>query len=100
MLHEGGSEGKNTAVKGSDIDIVVQLQGAVFNHKEVPGHCSQALDALRSSHSFISVKKVHDHGNFGMQVNLKTATDHRDMDILFTGDPKDNQHGNPDQCYK
>jgi len=90
---KGGSEGKNTAVEGSDIDLVVVLPD--FDSKQGKGYCKTALDALQTaSDSILKVTRPT-----SMKVNVSIGTDIRDIDVLFTGDPKDNRHDNPTWCY-
>ncbi len=100
-VHKGGSEAKNTCTETSDIDLVVVLHD--FDHAEVKRYCDfRALEAFRTAAREVRVE-ILSYTNHGMKVRaalVGSLVDHtRELDILFTGDPKDNRHDNPPHYY-
>ena len=99
-IHKGGSEAKNTCVEGSDIDLVVVLRD--FDHAQVKSYCTKANEVFRAASREIGLQ-VLNYTNHGMKIRaalVESLVDHtRDLDILFTGDPDDNRHGNPPHFY-
>ena len=75
---KGGSEGKNTAVEGSDIDLVVVLPN--FDSKQGNAYCKTALETLQTAGT-ATQKTIH---STSMKVIVGIGTIIRDIDILFT----------------
>lgn len=96
---KGGSEGKNTAVEGSDIDLVVVLDD--FDHKSLDHYWDLArigiegggIVVVREEKRLLCGRAIVVHRVGG------SASETAKVDILFTGDPDDNRHGNPPPYY-
>ena len=99
---KGGSEGKNTVVEGSDIDLAVVLND--YNYTLGLQYCTEVLSALADrdikhvleTHYIDPADKDIPHG---MKITVTTANVERYIDIQFTGDPSDNQYDNPKRRY-
>ena len=87
---KGGSEAKNTAIAGSDIDVVVVISD--FDSTKIDEYCATACSSIEDS---VVLKKLR----YGVGITVKAESGTRNIDILFTGDPEDNRHGNPDSSY-
>merc|ERR1739836_183745 len=88
-----GSEVRDTAVEGSDIDIVVVLKD--FNHEHIHMYCEKGLEALGEPLT-VKLRRMFHHG---MKVSVCTYTDVRDMDIVFTGNPAEDKYNTPERYF-
>ena len=93
---KGGSAGKNTDVPGSDIDLVVILQD--YNYNQLSSYRTFALQELGKSAAIAGIT-IEREIKLGISIIVRTDTDERSVDLLFTGDPDVNPYGNPPFCY-
>ena len=94
---KGGSAGKNTDVPGSDIDLVVIMQD--YDYKQLASYRSLALQELQKSAAIVDKIKIEREIKVGISILVRTDTDERSVDLLFTGDPDVNAYNNPPFCY-
>ena len=93
---KGGSAGKNTDVPGSDIDLIVISPD--FDHTRIRSYRDKATCWLKRSGGVERVDRLRDT-KVGVCVKVITSNDERQLDILFTGDPDENSHKNPQSGY-
>ena len=100
-VNKGGSTAKNTVVEGSDIDIVVVLKD--FNQARLKSYCDRARAALERDVGVVKLVMTRQTAH-GIKIEVTTrpwigSPESQAVDILFTGDPEDNQYGNDAHYY-